>query len=210
MSGAGRLADLLVARLVRLSLEHGNSEASAFGYLHHAITVGSVYGEYERGAEFGQLALAVNDRFADLRLRAVVHHRFAALVNPWRAPFSSCILHAKEAVRAAFESGNLPVAGYALFQQAWYGMLIDRDLAAFREHHLPTVALLTRLQIHAYGDMQRVMMQWGEALAGHTASPVELDGNGFEEAAYLAGIGQGIFRRSTPRSSSISSTPWGR
>jgi len=195
VSGKGRLGDLVVARLVLLSLRHGNSEASAFGYLHHAITVGSVFGQYERGADLGQLALAVNDRFQDQRLRAVVHHRFAALVNPWRRPFADCVVHAREAVRAALESGNLPVVGYAQFQQAWYGMMIAPDLMSFLEEHRPTVDLLMRLQITAYADMQRIMMQWAEALQGRTATPTDLSGPDFDEAAYRATIGQGgIFR----------------
>ncbi len=195
ISARTRLGDLVAARLVRLSLEHGISEPSAFGFLHHAITVGSELGQYERGAEFGQLALAVNERFADLRLRAIVHHRFAALVNPWRQPFANCIAHARLAVGAAYESGNLAVAGYAQFQQAWYGMMIERDLETFRQRHEPTVEVLARLQLHTYAQMQQVMVQWSEALRGRTGSPVELSGAGFDEAAYRDTIGRhGIFR----------------
>ncbi|MGH7631497.1 MAG: sigma 54-interacting transcriptional regulator [Gemmatimonadales bacterium] len=195
ISGETRLGDLVAARLVRLSLEHGNSEESAFGYLHHAITVGSALGEYARGAELGELALAVNERLADLRLRAVVHHRFAALVNPWCHSFASCLAHAREAVRAGFESGNLQVAGYAQFQQAWYGMLVERDLDAFARHHGPTVELLSRLQMHSYAEMQRIMLQWSEALQGRTDQPAGLTGGGFDEARYLELLGgTGIFR----------------
>ncbi len=195
ISGQTRLGDLVAARLVRLSLEHGVSEPSAFGFLHHAITVGSVFGQYERGAEFGQLALAVNERFADLRLRAIVHHRFAALVNAWRQPFANCIAHAREAVRAAFESGNLAVAGYAQFQQAWYGMQIERDLETFADRHGPTADLLARLQLHTYVEMQRVMLQWSEALRGRTETPINLSGADFDEERYLEQLGgSGIFR----------------
>ncbi|MGH7516285.1 MAG: sigma 54-interacting transcriptional regulator [Gemmatimonadales bacterium] len=195
ISGQTRLGDLVAARLVRLSLEHGVSEPSAFGFLHHAMTVGSVFGEYERGAEFGELALAVNERFADLRLRAIVHHRFAALVNAWRQPFANCIVHAREAVRAAFESGNLAVAGYAQFQQAWYGMQIERDLETFADRHGPTADLLARLQLHTYVEMQRVMLQWSEALRGRTETPISLSGSDFDEERYLKLLGgSGIFR----------------
>ncbi len=195
ISGQTRLGDLVAARLVRLSLEHGISEPSAFGFLHHAMTVGSGFGEYERGAEFGQLALAVNERFADLRLRAIVHHRFAALVNPWRQPFADCVVHAREAVRAAFESGNLAVAGYAQFQQAWYGMHIEPDLETFAARHGPTADLLARLQLHSYVEMQRVMLQWSEALRGRTASPTSLTGPDFDEERYRKQLGaSGIFR----------------
>ena len=195
VSGKSRLGDLLVARLVRLSLEHGNCAASAFGYLHHAITVGSHLGEYRRGAELGELALAVNARFNDQRLRAVVFHRFAALVAPWRHPFARCVEYAREAERAATESGNLPVAGYSGFQQAWYAMQLDPDLASFTVQHTPTVALLDRLQIHSYAEMQRIMLQWAAALRGETAWPTTLDGNGYDDARYRATVGHGgIFR----------------
>jgi PAS domain S-box-containing protein len=195
ISGKTRLGDLAAARLVRLSLEHGISEPSAFGFLHHAVTAGSVFGEYERGAELGQLALAVNERFADLRLRAVVHHRFACLVNLWRQSFASCITHAREAVRAGFESGNLQIVGYAQFQQAWYGMQVETDLESFNQHHGPTADLLARLQLHSYVEMQRVMLQWSAALRGRTRSPIELTGAEFDEERYLAHFGGGgIFR----------------
>ena len=121
ISGQTALSDLAGARMVRLSLEHGNCEESAYGYVAFAMTVGWRLGDYAQGHEFGQLAMALNERLADLRLRAKVHHRFAALVNPWRRPFATCLPHAREAMRAGLESGDLMVAGYALFQQSGTG-----------------------------------------------------------------------------------------
>ena len=43
------LARLISAIMVRLSLVHGNSEESAYGYVTHAITVGPVRGDYRDG-----------------------------------------------------------------------------------------------------------------------------------------------------------------
>src|SRR6266536_4216936 len=71
--------------------------------------------DYAQGHEFGQLGIALNERLADLRLRARIHHRYAALVNPWRRPFATCFVHAKEAVRAGLESGDFLIAAYAQF-----------------------------------------------------------------------------------------------
>jgi predicted ATPase len=65
---AEHLTSLLSARLVRLSLEHGNTEESAIGYITHAITVNARTGDYRQGNEFGLVGLAVNDRFGDVRL----------------------------------------------------------------------------------------------------------------------------------------------
>ena len=191
----GELRDLSAARMVRLSLEHGNCEESAYGYLGHAVTVGSVLGDYERGHEFGELALALNERLADMRLRAVVHHRFAALVNLWRRPFATCLPYAREAVRAGFESGNLHVAGYAQFQQSWYGMMIERDLTAFQERYASSVDVLAQLQNPGFLQMQRLILQWGRALQGQTETPTTLTGPDFDEAGFLRTFGQGgIFR----------------
>ena len=63
--GDGALARLISAMLVRLSLEHGNCEESAYGYVTHAITVGPVRQDYAAAYAFGTLALRVNERFDD-------------------------------------------------------------------------------------------------------------------------------------------------
>ena len=47
--GDATLARLISATMVRLSLQHGNVEESAYGYVTHAITVGPVRGDYRGG-----------------------------------------------------------------------------------------------------------------------------------------------------------------
>ncbi len=194
ISGQTDLSDLTGARMVSLSLEHGNCEESAYGYVAFAMTVGWRLGEYAQGQEFGQLAIALNQRLADLRLRAKVHHRFAALVNPWRRPFASCFPHAREAMRAGLESGDLMVAGYALFQQSWYGMHLEPDLAGFLEKYEPSVDFLVRMQVRAYSEVQKMILHWALALQGRTEAPTSLTGPRFSEAAYLETLGlSGLF-----------------
>ena len=194
ISGQNRLSDLVGARMVRLSLEHGNAEESAYGYVAFAMTVGWVFGDYAQGYEFGRLAIALNERLADLRLRGRVHHRFAALVNFWRQPFATCIPHAQEAVRAGLESGDLMIAAYGQFQQSWWGMHIDPDLSGFLERYEPTVDFLGRMHAHAYREVQKMILQWARALQGRTAAPTSLSGDGFDESVYLGTYGsKGIF-----------------
>ncbi|HEU5171541.1 MAG TPA: sigma 54-interacting transcriptional regulator [Gemmatimonadales bacterium] len=195
ISSEGVLCDLVAARMVRLSLEHGACEETAFAYIAYATTVGYRLGDYAQGHEFGRAALELNERYADLRLRAVVHHRFAALVNPWCRPFASCFPHAREAVRAALESGNLQVAGYAQFQQSWYGTAVERDLGGYRERYTASVDFLARLGNPAFLGAQRLLLQWARALEGDTEAPTSFTGEGFDEAEFIATAGRiGIFR----------------
>jgi predicted ATPase/transcriptional regulator of aromatic amino acid metabolism/tRNA A-37 threonylcarbamoyl transferase component Bud32 len=192
--GENPLSDLVGARMVRLSLEHGNCEESAYGYVAFAMTVGWRLGDYEQGYEFGRLGLALNERLADLRLRARVHHRFSALVNPWRQPFATCLPHAREAVRAGLESGDFMIAAYGQFQQSWWGMHIDPDLAGFLEKYEPTVEFLVRMHATAYAEVQKMILHWAKALQGRTEAPASLSGPGFDEAQFLHTYGKkGIF-----------------
>ena len=194
ISTSGNLCAVVAARMVRLSLLHGNSADSAFGYLHHAITVGSLLGEYQLGQQFGELALAINERLADDRLRAVIHHRFAALVNPWCRSFASCLAHAQRAVLAGLETGELQVAGYAQFQQSWYGMMVEPDLPGFFAKYSPAADFLAQLQSPAFHATQRLINQWSQVLQGKSESPTSFESASFDEAAFRTSFGQvGIF-----------------
>lgn len=56
------LRNLLVARMVNLSLEYGNSEASCYAYALLARTLGSHFGDYEAGDRFGRLSLELVEK----------------------------------------------------------------------------------------------------------------------------------------------------
>ncbi len=191
IAGHVGLRDLVPARMVRLSLEHGNCEESAFGYCLHATTVGYTLGQYQRAYEFGRLAIALNEGLHDFARKAVVLHRFAALVNPWRQPYATSIPIAQEAVRTGLESGDLIVAGYAQFQQTWYGMQIEPLLDGFLAKYSPVTDYLARVQAHGYLEVQKMMLVWAMALAGRTEVPTRLVGLGIDETEYVDTFGKG-------------------
>ncbi len=93
--------------MVELSLEHGNTEESAYGYITHAITLGAVLGDYAAAYEFGRLALEVNRRFDDIGGRAKVNHMFSCYIGFWRRPIAESFPYSREAYRAGLESGDL-------------------------------------------------------------------------------------------------------
>ncbi len=191
ISGRGTLASLVVATMVQLSLEHGNCEESAFGYLHHAITLGYGLDRYEHAFEFGQLALALNDRLQDLRLKAAIHHRFAALVNPWSRPFETSLVHAREAVRVGLESGHLQVAAYAQFQQSWYGTQLERNLVEYETKYAPIIDVLARIKNPAFLEAQKLIFHWSYALRGRTRGPTSLSSADFSENVFACTYGKG-------------------
>jgi predicted ATPase len=173
------LARLISATMVRLSLLHGNSEESAYGYVTHAITVGPVRGDYKSAYEFGMLALRVNERFNDSKRRAKIHQQVHAHVCLWRRPMRECIPYAQEACRSGLESGDFLYAAYGASTESWPAILATQDLAAFVRHFIPNLALIQKLKIVTLADSLKMVMNWARALRKETESPLSLTGEGF-------------------------------
>jgi predicted ATPase/signal transduction histidine kinase len=184
--GAATLSRLISATLVRLSLEHGQLEESAYGYVTHAISVGPLGGGYEEALAWGRLALAVNRRFDDRRRRAKIEQQFHAHVALWCRPYEEAIAHAREACRSGLDGGDFLYAAYAAGTEAWPAMLACTDLRAFERDLAPNVALIEKLKNPAFADSVRALIGWSRALRGESAAPLSLRWDGFDEAAYLA------------------------
>ena len=186
ISGDQLVARLISAMLVRLSLQHGNTKESAYGYVTHAITIGPARGDYRLAYHWGELALAINERFDDTKGRAKIHQQFHAHVKLWCRPFATCIEHAREARRSGLEAGDLNYAGYGAVTETWPAFLIANDLDRFVRDYESAATLLERLRLADFLTALRVMLSWARALQGRTASPISLSHATFDESAFLA------------------------
>jgi transcriptional regulator with GAF, ATPase, and Fis domain len=180
------LTGLLSALLVRLSLEHGNSEESAIGYITHAITVNARTRDYRRGNEFGLLGLSVNDQFGDVRLRAKAHHLFGSFLAPFGQPLPAGGHHGHEAHLAALEIGDFTYAGRAIFMESWYSFFPGLPLAAVEAQVQGALGFLDRIGHRAIRQAAQILMQWSRALQGRTRAVTSLTDDGFDEAAFAA------------------------
>jgi predicted ATPase/transcriptional regulator with GAF, ATPase, and Fis domain len=185
INGAQALTRLISATMVRLSLEHGNAEESAYGYVTHAITVGPLRGDYTACYEFGVLALRVNEQFHDTRLRAKICQQFQAHVTLWRRPLQTCLDYAREARQSGFENGDFTYGIYGAFTETWTAIVIAQDLAQYVREYAPDLALFKKLKADAVADGQQVMLNFARALLGETTAPLSLSDEDFDETAYL-------------------------
>jgi diguanylate cyclase (GGDEF)-like protein len=89
-------------KAVNLSLKHGTMEDNAVVYLvFGGIFLGGVLGRHQAGYEFGQLALAMNDRFDNLKQRSEINFVSGYFTHFW-------LKHARDTeayYRAAYENG---------------------------------------------------------------------------------------------------------
>jgi hypothetical protein len=106
---------LVTCRMVSLSLEHGNSDASCFAYVTLGMLAGSRFGNYEAGYQLGKLGYDLVEKLGLHRYQARVYLRFGNAVMPWRRHVKT----GRELVRRAFDAanrtGDLTFAAYSCY-----------------------------------------------------------------------------------------------
>ena len=104
---------LVVCRLVSLSLEHGNSDASCFAYVSLSMLAGPVFGNYEAGFQLGKLGYDLVEKHALHRSQARVYLRFGNCIMPWRQHVKTGRGLLRRAFDAANKIGDLTFAAYS-------------------------------------------------------------------------------------------------
>jgi PAS domain S-box-containing protein len=120
----GNLLALVLFRMISLSLEHGNSDASCFAYASLAMLAGPHFGNYEAGYRLGKLGYDLVEKHGLHRYQARVYLRFGSCITPWKRH----VKIGRELVRRAFDTANSKG---------------DLTFAAYSCHHMNTNRLAT-------------------------------------------------------------------
>ncbi|WP_437641732.1 AAA family ATPase [Sorangium sp. So ce854] len=179
------LANLAIVKMVTLSLQHGNSDMSAFGYVAYGMVVGPLLGEYETAYRFGKMAIALADQLDNLVLRAKTYHIFSADVHSWTQHLRRADPYYDRVYEIGLQAGDWTAMGYMISQSGsdrlTYGMALP-ELARLTEVHL---AFLRRARSHDIIDILLAgVIQPIKCLTGRTKSRLSFDDDAFDEAAY--------------------------
>lgn len=185
IAGDKPLTVLIAARMVELSLRHGNTPESAYGYVTHAITLGALSRDYAAAYAFGRLALAVNDRFDDLRSRAKINHMFSCYIGFWRRPIAESFPYSSAAYSSGLESGDFVYAAYGCFHESWHALFSGMELDRFQREYAAKLDFLERSGNRSFYDAHRLMLAWGRGLQGESSTAGNLQSRDFDEPAYL-------------------------
>ncbi|HEX4461043.1 MAG TPA: AAA family ATPase, partial [Polyangia bacterium] len=71
-------------KLVNFSLVHGNADASCYGFGIYAILLAAFVGDVEAGYEYAWLAIRLNEKLGDVKLKGSMLHLLGDHVNFWK------------------------------------------------------------------------------------------------------------------------------
>ena len=99
------LGVIISIRMTALSLEHGNSDASAYAYVALGIYLGHVFDDFQSGYRLSKVGLELTERYD--RFRARVYQTFSNHIAPWMQHLPTCRSLVRRAFEAAQEAGDL-------------------------------------------------------------------------------------------------------
>lgn len=119
MASASHLANphlnqVVILKIVNISLLHGNVPASAMGYAIYAFLLAGKYLEHQKAYAFGQLAMLLCSKYGDLKQTCqaycIIHH----FVHHWMRPIRDSYVHYEKGYTAGMHSGNLTWSAYSV------------------------------------------------------------------------------------------------
>jgi predicted ATPase len=106
------LRSLVIARIVNLSLEHGNSEGSCVAYAHLGWFLAPRFGHHQAAFRFAKLGLDLVERRGLERFSARACQCFGYFVNPWSRRLRTSLELLDRSFAMAQETGDLRYAVY--------------------------------------------------------------------------------------------------
>ncbi|MEH6434754.1 EAL domain-containing protein [Massilia sp. DD77] len=172
---------LIIARMVRLSLQHGNSEDACYAYGAYGILLAQ-RGEIPSALAFSAMARRLLEKLGGRRRKGQVIATYAIALGAFKHPAPELRPMLERAHAASLDVGDLMYGSYVTMTYCWamlhdgssldqLAQRIDREIAAARASHNDTV-------YHT--------LCFERQLAARLKGPAGMDGGGFDEAACLA------------------------
>ncbi|WP_437850568.1 AAA family ATPase [Sorangium sp. So ce363] len=182
---------LVVVRMVKLSLQHGNAASSPHAYAAFAKAVGPMYGRYQEGYLFGKLGHDLVERDNLLAIKAMVFSLFGNQIIFWRRHYRETYPYTRAGFNAALEAGDQNNACFLCIWAPLFPLLAGEpleDVLREVEEHLRFVRktgyeFVYNILLSAYALVQ--------ALRGRPARLPMMDGSELDPGAFEARLPPG-------------------
>ncbi|MCC5932879.1 MAG: AAA family ATPase [Balneolales bacterium] len=176
-----QILPFVIFRMVRLSLKYGVTEISAFGFATYGLLMCGVLGDMRSGYHFGQIGLALLDRFEAKKWLSQIYTPVYALINHWSEHVHKSLDPFLYSYKVGFETGAIEYACINVNIYCNHIYLGGKPLEqSEREMKMFSEQMLNYRQETNY-NYNEVYRQAARNLLGLSADPAVLSGEAYDE-----------------------------
>jgi predicted ATPase/GAF domain-containing protein/ABC-type transporter Mla MlaB component len=179
------LFGLSLIKQVNVSLKHGHTDVSAFGYASYGFLLTGMLGQPTLGYELGRLALALNERFQNAELTCQLHVVFAMGLHATRPLQEALELH-RIGYRAGLESGDVNYLSYGCYNTILIRLAFGDELALVASDVEQFLRLTARSKEVASSAQMTLCKQMIANFSGQTVDRSSLSSESFDEERFRA------------------------
>ncbi|KYF88326.1 protein kinase, partial [Sorangium cellulosum] len=189
-----RLHYVLLARMIKLSLRHGNTESSPYAYTSFAKVLGPRFGRYTEAYLFGKLAYDLADSSPSLAAKSAVFSLFGDLVVFWTHHYRETFFYRRLGFNAAVECGDWNSACYNCLFGAVFPLLCGEPLEDVLREAEDRLRFVRKAGYELVHDVLLSVPHMVQALRGRPARFSMLDGSELDQEAFEARLPPGNLR----------------
>ena len=172
---------LVVARMVNLSLENGNSDGSCVAYVQLGWFVGPRFGDYETAFRFGKLGLDLVEKHGFERFRARVSQCFGYFISPWSRHLRGSVELLRRSFVTAQQAGDLKYAVYGCDRLTTVLLAAGEQLAEVQRQAENAIEFARRAKFGYVVDIIVGQLRFIRTLRGLTPSLASFNDAEFNE-----------------------------
>ncbi|WP_437644174.1 AAA family ATPase [Sorangium sp. So ce362] len=177
---------LLVMRMVKLSLRHGNAESSAHAYAAFARVLAPRFGRYKEAYLFGKLACDLADRSPVLAIKSPVFTLFGQQIVFWTRHYRETYSYTRLGFNAAMECGDWNNACYNCIWAPTFPLLCGEPLEDVLHQTEDRLGFVRKAGYAFVHDILLGVRYLIQTLRGRPVHFSMLDGSELDRAAFEA------------------------
>jgi predicted ATPase/signal transduction histidine kinase len=172
---------LVVARMVNLSLENGNSDGSCVAYVQLGWFVGPRFGDYQAAFRFGKLGLDLVEKHGLERFRARVSQCFGYFISPWSRHLRNSVELLRRSLVTAQQAGDLKYAVYGCDRLTTVLLAAGEPLAEIQRQAESAIEFARKAKFGYVVDIIVGQLRFIRTLRGMTPSLASFNDAEFDE-----------------------------
>jgi predicted ATPase/GAF domain-containing protein len=180
-----QLYGLIASKMVRLSVEYGNTVESAYAYSTYAMVLCGIALDLETGYQFGQLALNLVEKLNAKKIKAAILFLIHFFTIHWKKHIQETFKPSLEAFQMGTETGDLQFAAFGVYTYCYFGFWSGRELSLLEEEiekYSSAMIQMNQDNIFSYNSQY---WQFVLNLLARSDDPCHLVGQGYDEIKML-------------------------